>query len=190
MKELLEYEILNTAKLSHLKTYDGTIDSDSHIDTYEWAMTSIKLHERFWCMYFPTTLDGNVGTWFKTLCPGSICNFSQPKYLFLTKFMQLRKYKGNCYSIIGCKQREGETIKDYFARFTKATFDVSGHDDGLIIGAFMWGLLLGLLSQKLMGKQPQTRVELKKRVERFLRQEEHEASKQAYLNAMSSPARK
>nr|KAJ0207872.1 hypothetical protein LSAT_V11C500290020 [Lactuca sativa] len=146
VKELLEYEIPNTTKLPHLKTYDDTTNPDSHIDTYEWTMMSIKLDEQLWCTYFPTTLDGNASTWFKTLRLGSINNFSQLKYLFLTNFMQLQKYKGDCHSIIGCKQREGETVKDYFARFTKEMLDVPGHDEGLIAGAFTWGLLPGSLS--------------------------------------------
>nr|KAJ0199316.1 hypothetical protein LSAT_V11C600301160 [Lactuca sativa] len=110
-KELLDYKILNTAKLPNLKTYKGTTDPGSHIDTYEWTMTSLKLDQRFWCTYFSTTLDGNVGTWFKTLRPGSIYNFGQLKYLFLTKFMQLCKYKGDSHSIIGCKQKEVETTR-------------------------------------------------------------------------------
>nr|KAJ0218881.1 hypothetical protein LSAT_V11C300127070 [Lactuca sativa] len=186
VKELLDYEIPNTAKLPTLKTYNGTTDPDSHIDTYEWTMTSLKLNKKFWCTYFPTTLDGNADTWFKTLQPDSISNFAQLKYLFLTNFMQLRKYKGDSHSIIGCKQREGETMREYFTRFTNATLDVPGHDKGLIAGAFTWGLLPGPLSQKLMGKKPLTRAELKERVERYLRQEEGKATKQAYLNAMAT----
>ena len=85
--ELLDYEIPNTTKLPHLKTYNDTTDPESHVDTYEWTMTSLKLDERFWCTYFPKTLDQNAGTWFKTLRPGSIYNFTQLKYLFLTNFM-------------------------------------------------------------------------------------------------------
>ncbi|XP_023731972.1 leucine-rich repeat extensin-like protein 5 [Lactuca sativa] len=45
VKELLKYKIPNTAKLPHLKTYDGTTDPDSHIDTYEWTVTFFKLDE-------------------------------------------------------------------------------------------------------------------------------------------------
>lgn len=103
-------------------------------------------------MYFPTNLDGNVGTWFKTLFPGNIYNFGQLKYLSLTNFMQLRIYKVETHSIIDCKQKEGEMVHEYFTRFTKATLDVSGLEQGLITGAFTWGLLPGLLSKKLMGK--------------------------------------
>ncbi|KAL7613291.1 hypothetical protein Lser_V15G09109 [Lactuca serriola] len=149
-------------------------------------MTSLKLDERLWCTYSPMTLNGNADTWFKTLHPGSISNFAQLKYLFLTNFMQLRKYKGDSHSIIGCKKKEGETVREYFTRFINATLDVSGHDEGLIAGAFRWGLLPGPLSQKLMGKKPQTRAKLKERVERYLRKKEGEAAKEAYLNAMTT----
>lgn len=89
MKDLLDYKIQHTAKLPHLKTYNGNIDPNNHIDTYEWTMTSLKLGEQFWCTYFPTTLDGNAGTWFKTLRARSIYNFVQLKYLIMKNFMQL-----------------------------------------------------------------------------------------------------
>lgn len=50
---------------------------------------------------FPTTLDDNAGTWFKTLRHGNMYNFGQLKYLFLMNFMQLRKGKGDSHSING-----------------------------------------------------------------------------------------
>lgn len=81
-------------------------------------------------------------------------------------------------------------MRAYFARFTSVTLDVQGHAEGIIAGAFMWGLLPRTLSHKLMGKKPQTRVELKEKVERYLRLEEGEAAKQAYLNAMTAPTTK
>lgn len=43
---------------------------------------------------------------------------------------------------------------EYFARFTSATLDVQGHDEGIIARAFMWGLLPKTLSHKLVGKKP------------------------------------
>ncbi|KAI3493481.1 hypothetical protein L1887_41873 [Cichorium endivia] len=190
VKELLDYEIPSTAKLPTLKVYNGTTCPDSHIDTYEWHMTSLKLDQRFWCTYFPTTLDGNAGAWFKSLAPNSIYNFEQLKQLFLTNFMQLRKYRGDNHSIMGCKQREGESVKEYFRRFNKVTLDVPGQDDRMVTGAFTWGLLPGPLSRKFLGKPPQTRHELKERVERFLRQEEGTVEKQSYLKATSDQYQK
>ncbi|KAI3767979.1 hypothetical protein L2E82_18408 [Cichorium intybus] len=98
-------------------------------------------------------------------------------------FMQLRKYRGDNSAIMGCKQREGESLKDYFQIFNKATLDIPGQDNKLITGAFTWGLLPGLLSRKFLGRPPQSRHKMKERVERFLRQEEGIAEKQAYLQA-------
>ena len=101
--------------------------------------------------------------------------------------MQLQKYKGVSPSNIGCKQTEGETVREYLTRFTSATLDVSGHDEGLITSTFTWGRLSGPLLRH-HGKKPQTRIELKENVERYLRQEEGEVYKQAYLNAMAAHA--
>ena len=107
VKELHEYEMPATAKLPHLKVYDGTTCPDSHIDMYKWQMQSLRLDKRFWCTHFPTTLYGNAGLWFKSLAPRSIRSFAELKQLFLTNFMQLRKYRGDVREIIGCRQMEG-----------------------------------------------------------------------------------
>ncbi|KAI3754015.1 hypothetical protein L2E82_26099 [Cichorium intybus] len=180
----------NTAKLPNLKTYNGTTCPDSHIDTYEWHMQSQKLDERFWCTHFPTTLDGNAGAWFKSLAPNSIRNFTELKEQFLSNFMQLRKYRGDIREIIGCKQLEGEPIRAYFKRFNEATLNVRGQNDNLVTGAFTHGLLPGLLSTKFLGKPPATRQEMNERVERFLRQEEGTAAKEAYLRAAATSSSK
>lgn len=74
--------------------------------------------------------------WFTTLRPRGIYNFGQLKYLFLTNFVQLQKYKGDSHSIIGYKQKEVETVREYFSRFTNTTLDVPGHNEGLIAGSF------------------------------------------------------
>ena len=81
-------------------------------------------------------------------------------------------------------------MREYFTRFTNATPDDLGHSEGLIAGAFTWGLLPRPLSQKLMGEKPQTRAELKEKVERYLRQKEGEVTKQAYLNTMTASVTK
>ena len=164
VRELHEYEMPATAKLPHLKVYDGTTCPDSHIDMYKWQMQSLKLDKRFWCTHFPTTLDGNAGLWFKSLAPRSIRNFAELKQLFLTNFMQLRKYRGDVREIIGCRQMEGETIQKYFERLNTATMNVSGHNNNIVTGAFTHGLLPGSLYTKFFGRMPNTRDELKVRV--------------------------
>nr|KAJ0198857.1 hypothetical protein LSAT_V11C600334800 [Lactuca sativa] len=78
-------------------------------------------------------------------------------YLFLKNFMQLRKGKGDANSVIACKQREGESIRDYYDRFTLATLNVPGHEEFVVIGAFTQGLLPGPLSKKMQRIVPRSK---------------------------------
>ena len=111
-------------------------------------MTSLKMDRRFTCTYFPCTLTGNAGKWFKSLRPGSISSFEQLKYLFLNDFMQLRKGKGDANSVMACKQKDGHSIHDYYDRFMLATVNIPGIEDFLVMGAFAQGLLPRPLSKK------------------------------------------
>lgn len=62
--------------------------------------------------------------------------------------MQLMKYRGDTHTIIGCKQKEGESSNDHFDRFTKATLDTLEQDNSMVTGAFICGLLPCELSKK------------------------------------------
>ncbi|KAL4582118.1 hypothetical protein LXL04_006659 [Taraxacum kok-saghyz] len=152
IRELLDYEIHNTSKIRHIQRYEGTMDPDDHIDSYEWTMTSLKVDERFWCTYFPVTQTGNVGKCFKTLHPDRIINFSQLKYLFLTNFMQLRKYRG--YKFHRWLQAARHTVD--------TTLGVPGHEEGFVVG-----------------KALTTSYNLNEKAERYLQLEKREAE---YIN--------
>lgn len=122
--------------IPNMRKYDVTTDPDDNIDNYKWTMTSLKMDRRFTCTYFPCTLTRNVGKWFKSLRPGSISSFEQLEYLFLNNFMQLRKGKGDTNSVMAYKQKEGESICDYYDQFMLATLNVPGHEEFLVRGAF------------------------------------------------------
>lgn len=175
-----------TTKLLHLKVYNGSTCPDIYIDASEWPMPSLKLDKKILCTHFPTTLDGNVGAWFKSLTPNNIRTFAKLKELFLTNIKQLRKYKGDVREIISCKKNEGESIQDYFKCFNKATLDVPGQSDNLVTGAFTHDLLPVTLSKRLLGKIPTTRKEMKKRVLKYVRQEEGTTAKESYMTAATT----
>ena len=139
----------------NIPKYDGTTDPDEHIDTYEWTMMSLRMDKRFTCVYFLVTLSGNTGKWFKALRPDNISSFEQLRYLFLNNFMQLRKGKEDANSIMACKQKEGESIRAYYDRFTLATLNVPGHEEFLVTGTFAQGLLPDPVSKKMQGTIPQ-----------------------------------
>ncbi|KAL7594930.1 hypothetical protein Lser_V15G30230 [Lactuca serriola] len=172
--------------IPNILRYDNTIDPDEHVDTYEWTMTSLRMHKTFTYTYFPITLSGNASKWFKALRPGSISTFEQLRYLFLHNFMQLRKVKGDSNSIMACKQKEGESIQAYYDRFTLVTLSVPSYKEILVTAAFAQELLPGPLLRKIQGTVPKSRDKLKYRVEKYLRKIEEEERKQANLKVVAN----
>lgn len=67
-----------------------------------------------------------------------------------------------------CKQKEGETIRAYYDRFTLGTQYVPDPKEFFVTNAFAQGLLLGPLSKKMQGMVPQLRDELKYKVKKYL----------------------
>nr|KAJ0194369.1 hypothetical protein LSAT_V11C800447410 [Lactuca sativa] len=61
---------------------------------------------------------------------------------------------------------------------------VPGHEEFLVTGTFAQGLLLGPLSRKMQGTEPNSRDELTYRVEKYLRKIKGEERKQANLNVV------
>lgn len=78
---------------------------------------------------------------------------------------------------MACKQKEGDSIWAYYDIFTLERLYISVHDEFLVTGTFTQGLLPNHLSKKMQGMIPQSRDELKYRVEKYLRQIECEERK-------------
>lgn len=172
--------------IPNIQKYDDTRDPDEHIDIYKWIITSLWMDKRVTCTYFPITLSGNARKWLKALRPRSISSFEQLRYLFLNNFMQLRKIKRDAKSIMAYKQKEGESIRMYYDRFTLTTLSIPGDEEFLVTGAFSKGLLPGSLSRKMQGIVPKSRDELEYRVEKYLRKIEGEERKQANLKVVAN----
>nr|GEX72863.1 reverse transcriptase domain-containing protein [Tanacetum cinerariifolium] len=75
-----------------------------------WAMPT-------WCHMFNSTLIGSARVWFDELPPESIDGYKDMKAVFLSYFMQQKKYVKDPVEIHNIKQRAGETIEDFMERF-------------------------------------------------------------------------
>lgn len=64
------------------------------------------------------------------------------------------KRNGDANSIMAYKQKEEESIRAYYDRFTSATLNVPGHKEFFVTSAFTQGLLLGPLAKKIQGAVP------------------------------------
>lgn len=88
--------------------------------------------------------------------------------------------------MMGCKQKEGESIRVYYDRFMLAMLNVSGHEEFLVTGIFSQGLFLVPLSKKMQGTVSQSRDGIKYIVEKYLRKIEGEERKEAKLKVFTN----
>ncbi|KAL4580201.1 hypothetical protein LXL04_016385 [Taraxacum kok-saghyz] len=160
-----------------IRMYDGTGDPDDHVHNFQWAIKMIPMNPKLWSLYFAGTLDGSARYWLASLPPKSIRSFEELKRKFCNSFIQQRRYQQQAHAIFACKQREGESNKQYFKRFNKISQEMPTRNDPMIIAVFTYGLLEGELFRKLVGKEFYSAEEMIVKVNRFLRQETESAEK-------------
>ena len=135
------------------------------------------MDERLWCRYFAGTLDGSARYWLDSLPPKSIRNFDELEVKFCSTFVQERKFQQQADAIFGCRQRKGESNKEYFSRFNELSRLMPTRDDSMIIAAFTHGLRGGDLFKTLLGKRWRNAEEMLEAVNTFMRQESENAEK-------------
>ncbi|GJY17857.1 hypothetical protein Tco_0389348 [Tanacetum coccineum] len=67
-------QLPKTPYASHLKTYDGSGDSEDHLKIFQVAAKTKRWVMPTWCHMFNSTLTGNARVWFDDLPPESIDN--------------------------------------------------------------------------------------------------------------------
>ena len=112
----------------------------------------IPMDERLWCRYFSGTLDGSARYWLDSLPAKSKYSFDELEEKFCSSFVQERKFQQQADAIFGCRQRKGETNKEYFRRFNDLSRLMPTRDDHMIIAAFTHGLRGGELFKSLLGR--------------------------------------
>ena len=98
-------------------------DPDDHIENYKWTMDAYYLDEKYWCIFFPTTLSRAAQLWYKTLPTKSIRDFNQLRVEVIGHFVQQRRYTENAQAILGCRKWEDESISAFEQQFNKATLN-------------------------------------------------------------------
>ena len=70
----------------------------------------------------------------------SIANFDQLNDFFICYFIGGQCHKRHTSYLLTVKQQEGETLRDYVKRFTKAVLEIDKADEQVIITTFQVGL--------------------------------------------------
>ena len=157
-----------------IKPYDGTTDPDDHLTNFLWNVRTVTLDQRLFCIFFATTLAGSARYWFENLPPGSIHDFDDLSDNFTTSFIQHRKFTNDAKTIMGCRQREGEGVREFVARFNKESQAIPYRDEGMMVAAFTYALRPGLLFKKLVGRPSKTLKDTLMQVDKYLAQVEQD----------------
>ncbi|CAA0830753.1 Unknown protein, partial [Striga hermonthica] len=121
------------------------------------------------------TLGTGVADWFHQLPAGSIDSFERFSSLFLNQFASARKHEKTYLSLINMQQKEGETLRQYVARYTKECVEVPSASEEIKAGGLTRGLRPGKCRDSLAKRLARSFDELLERCSKYVNMEESEA---------------
>ncbi|GJR04084.1 reverse transcriptase domain-containing protein [Tanacetum coccineum] len=124
---------------SHVKTYDGSGDTEDHLKLFQAAAKTERWAMPTWCHMFNSTLTGNARVWFDKVPRGSIDNYEDLRTTFRDNYLQQTKHIKDPLEIHHIKQRDGESTKDFMERYKAEILDVEGAPECMKISGSMHG---------------------------------------------------
>ncbi|XP_020582160.1 uncharacterized protein LOC110025836 [Phalaenopsis equestris] len=105
------------------------------------------------CQVFPTTLKGQARTWFYSSLRDIVNTFNELARLFTEQFIANQRIIKDSSHLSVVHQSEGESLKDYFRKFSTEARQIPGVDSELLRGVFLGGLRSGPFYSSLMWEQ-------------------------------------
>ncbi|CAA0819825.1 Unknown protein, partial [Striga hermonthica] len=156
-------------------SYDGSADPARHLRSFDNIVVLHRYSDAVSCRAFLTTLKGSAQDWFHQLPAGSIDCFEKFSSLFLNQFASARKHEKTYLSLINMQQKEGETLRQYVARYTKECVEVPSASEEIKAGGLTRGLRPGKCRDSLAKRPSRSFDELLERCNKFVNMEESEA---------------
>ncbi|CAA0825683.1 Unknown protein, partial [Striga hermonthica] len=147
-------------------SYDGSTDPSRHMRSFEKMAVLHRYNDPVKCRAFLTTLRGFTQDWFHQLPAGSIKDFEGFNSSFLNQFASVRPQEKSYLTLMGIQQKEGESLRDYVARYTRACVEVPRASEEIKAGGLTRGLLPGLCRNSLAKRPGRTFDEVLGRYER------------------------
>ncbi|GKD76277.1 hypothetical protein Tco_1334559 [Tanacetum coccineum] len=138
------FDFPKTRMPSHIKTYDGSEDSEDHLKIFQAAAKTERWAMPTWCHMFNSTLTGNA---------------------------RQKKYIKDPIELHNFKQQDGESTEDFVQRYKLESIDIKGASECMRIYGFMHGITNPELIKRLHDKIPKTMDEMMRVTTSFLRGE-------------------
>ncbi|XP_062085288.1 uncharacterized protein LOC133791376 [Humulus lupulus] len=168
-----------------MKMYDGTTDPNDHIASYKQRMFTgaipRELREACMCKGFGSSLVGPALQWYTNLPNNSIFSFAQLTDIFVEQFACSRKLEKLSDDLYRIKQRRGESLRDYVARFNTEKVSITSCNIDTAITTFRKGLMVDSDLYKELTKYPcRTMEDVLAKAWAQIKWEEDESNKPTY----------
>jgi len=156
-----------------IKLYDGSTDPDEHLNVYKTQMTLYTTDNNVWCKVFPTSLQGELLTWFTELPPNSIDDFDLLAAKFFTQYATSRPHHMSSMSLLAVQQEKGESLRIFLDRFNKACMNIRGLKQEVTLHHLVSAIRPSRFTESLIKKPPKDMEDLRTRATKFMQIEEH-----------------
>jgi len=106
VEAIMEVPLSSTWKNPTLDKYDGTIDSDEHVDTYLTQVSLYTAKDALLCRVFPTSLKGATLSWFTRLSAHSIDCFDTLVAKFGAQFTTSSPHHLTSIALVNIRQEK------------------------------------------------------------------------------------
>ncbi|XP_052172121.1 uncharacterized protein LOC127788039 [Diospyros lotus] len=159
-------------RIPAIKPYGGTTDPADHLSLFASHMMVQAAPDAMWYRVFPATLEGHARAWYSSLTHRSIANFGQLRNKFLAHFAPLRRHQRSTMTLVNLKQNQWESLTDFVARFNMEALSIENLNQSIAMVAFQNALRVGLFTQSLAKRPPQTFTEILSRATKYMNFEE------------------
>ncbi|CAA0834148.1 Unknown protein, partial [Striga hermonthica] len=174
--------VINTPTKHRFSTSDIPSSSFQNVDystdipsPFENMVVLHRYNDPVQCRAFLTTSRGSSQNCFHQLPLGAIKDFDGFSSSFLNQFSSVRPQEKSYLTLMGIQQKEGESLRDYVARYTRACIEVPRASEEIKAGGLTRGLLPGLCRNSLAKRQGRTFDEVLGRCAKYMNVEEVEA---------------
>ncbi|XP_052189868.1 uncharacterized protein LOC127799686 [Diospyros lotus] len=125
-----------------------------------------------WCRAFSATLGGHARTWYSCLPHCSINSWEELKTCFLAHYAPLKRHQKSSMALVDIKQDQGESLRDFVARFNEEALSIDEFDQRIAMVAFQNGLRAGPFVQSLAKTPSRTFTEALTWANKYINAEE------------------
>ncbi|XP_077242400.1 uncharacterized protein LOC143882903 [Tasmannia lanceolata] len=158
--------------MPQLPHYDGTTDLVDHLKTFKTMMLIHGVSDDFMCRAYPATLIGAARDWYSSLPPGSIRSFEEFGDQLVKHFLSSGRTRKTVASLMTVKQKKGETLKEFIARFNREALQIPNLDPSAAMNALLCGVRSVDFRMSIVKKAPTSLADLITRVEKYITADE------------------